>query len=100
MYCKGCKRVHEDRNWIYRKGWYCTKYHRPSGIPEFMPERILDDRRDYFNSTVQPFRGGELSREYVELYGTEGVDVTEGEARKAKYTWKDSKGWHTRKKSK
>jgi len=80
-------------------GWYCAKYHRPCKT-EFIPERVKDDRMEYFNSVVQPFRGGELSKEYVDLHGTEGINATEKEAKKAKNVWGDLSGWHTRKKSK
>ena len=101
MYCKGHEREHEDRNWKFRDGnWYCTKYHIPSGLPEFVPGHVTDDRKEHFNATLQPFRDGKLSKEYVEAHGTEGINATDKEIRTAKDRWRDLKGWNTRDKSK
>lgn len=100
MYCEGCAKEHEDRSWRYKGGWYCTRHIRPIPMPEFMPEYIKDDRQEYFNSIVQPFRGDDLSKEYIEAHGTEGIKVTEEEVRKAKEVWKDLPGHDTRKQSK
>ena len=99
MYCKGCGKEHTDRSFIYKNGWYCTLFHKPTSV-EFVPERIKDDRVEYFNSIVQPYREGELSKEYVEAHGTEGIDVTEQEVKKAKNVWTDLKGHNSRKNSK
>jgi hypothetical protein len=100
MYCKGCGKEHKDSSWKYAKGgWYCTLFHFPTNY-EFIPENVREERVEYFNSTIQPFRGGELSKEYVEAHGTEGIDVTDKEVKKAKEVWKDLKGHKTRKKSK
>jgi hypothetical protein len=103
VYCLGCQKKHQDWAWKYSnefEGWFCSKYFKPSNAQEFVPERIVDERKEYFNSTVQPYRQGELSKEYVEAHGTKGVNVTPEEADKAKYVWKDLKGWENRKKSK
>ena len=100
MYCKGCKKEHSDKSWLYKDGgWYCSKYHIPTST-EFIPERVREDRVEYFNSTIQPFRGGELSKEYIDVYGTEGISVSKQEAKKAKNVWKDLRGHRSRKKSK
>jgi len=100
-YCNGCNTEHEDRSWKFRNGgWYCTKYHTPSRLSEFIPGNIVDDRQEYFNSTLQPFRDGKVAREYLEAYGSEGIDVTDKEVREAKDLWKDLKGYNTRSKSK
>lgn len=100
MFCKGCEKVHSDRAWKFNKGWYCTKFFRPSNHSEYIPDRIRDDRKEYFNSTIQPFRDGRLSKEYVELHGTEGVHATQEEADNAKYLWSDLDGFNTRHNSK
>ena len=101
MLCKGCGKKHTDRNWKYiNGGWYCTKYHRPSKMGEFMPKSVKDERKEYFNSIVQPYRGDNLSKEYIEAHGTEGISVTEKEVSKAKDVWKDIEGYSTRKASK
>ena len=96
MKCLGCKKEHEDVNWIFKnKGWYCTKYHLPSKI-DIVPSDMKDEREKHFNAVIQPYRSGELSREYIEAHGTKGIDVTKQQAKKAKHTWKDLRGWHNR----
>lgn len=99
MYCKGCKKNHSDSSWIFKNGWYCTKFHKPTNY-EMIPDRVKDDRVEYFNSTIQPFRGDSVSKEYIEAHGTEGINVTKEEVKKAKNVWSDLRGWKTRKKSK
>ena len=100
-YCFGCKKEHDDFAWKYADGkWICSKYFKPSGPLEMVPGRIVEDREKYFNSTLQPYRQGELSKEYIEAHGTKGIDVSREEVKKAKYVWKDLKGWENRSKSK
>lgn len=102
-YCVGCEKDHEDWAWKYSnefEGWLCTKYHKPSGATELITEEIADQRKEYFNSTLQPYRGGELSKEYVEAHGLKGTNATKEEAKKAKYLWKDLPNWENRAKTK
>ena len=80
--------------------WYCSRFFTPSTQSEFMPDRVRDDRREYFNSTIQPFRQGELSKEYIDLYGTDSVNVSKYEIKKAKNVWTDLEGYNTRDRSK
>jgi hypothetical protein len=54
---------------------------------EFVPDHIKEERVEYRNQTVQPFRNGQLSKEYVELYGTKYIEVTQEEVKNAKYVW-------------
>ena len=101
MYCKGHEKEHEDKSWKFIEGnWYCTKYHRPSRLSEFMPANVTDDRQEYFNSIVQPYRDGKLSKEYLDAHGTKGIEASDKEIREAKPLWRDLKGYNTRKKSK
>lgn len=102
--CYGCKRLHDDFNW---KTLYINSHLRHvcslffiSSIHEFIPDRVLMDRTENFNSVVQPFRGEQLSREYIEAHGTKGINVSKEEVKKSKYVWKDLKGWNNRRKSK
>jgi hypothetical protein len=62
------------------------------GYPEFVPDSVKEDRKKYFKSALQPFRGGELSREYVKAYGTKGIKVSPDQVRKAKDVWRDLPG--------
>lgn len=67
--------------------------------PEFVPDSTKEDRKKYFKSALQPFRSGELSREYVETYGTKGIKVSQDQIRKAKNVWYDLPGHADWKKS-
>ena len=104
-FCVGCQKEHEDGlGWKYSaeyEGWVCTKFFKISPPNEYVPESVENERKEYFNATLQPFRsGGELSKEYIEAHGTKGIDVTPEEVKRAKYVWRDLVGWGTRDKSK
>lgn len=86
--------------WTYRTweteqgkvmGWGCSDVH----FPEFVPKRIKDDRVKYLKSQIQSHRGGELSKEFVQLYPekTKGMIkagvVTKEQVKRAKRVWKD-----------
>lgn len=73
--------------------------HFSTGYPEMVPERVKEDRRAHFKSLIQPYRNGQLSREYVEAYGTKGIRATKDEVRRSKYVWQDIPGWHHREKA-
>ena len=62
---------------------------------EFIPQRMKDDRQKYQKSTLQPFRDGVLSSEFVQTYGTSSLNVTKEDVRKSKPVWKDTlkSGW-------
>jgi len=59
-------------------------YRRPNISVEFTSEDIKRQRKDYRKDILQPFFKGELSKEYISLYGTKRLGVTEEEAKKAK----------------
>ena len=61
----------------------------PDGQVEMPGESIRDERLTHARSTIQPFRGGELSKEYVDMYGADKLKVTEKEIKNAKNTWTD-----------
>ncbi len=54
---------------------------------EMLPQHIKDEREEYKAQTIQPFRNGVLSKEYVDLYGTKHIDVTLEEVKNAKNVW-------------
>ena len=61
---------------------------------EFVPDSVKQDRKDRLPDTIQPFRDGDqLSKEYVELYGTKNLDVTDKQVAEAKPVWKDLPGY-------
>lgn len=54
---------------------------------EVIPEHIKTEREEYKQQTIQPFRNGQLSKEYVDLYGTSRIEVTSEEVKNAKNVW-------------
>lgn len=54
---------------------------------EFTTENIKDERKKYRKEIIQPFRDGQLSKEYIEQYGTKGIVAGESEIKNAQYTW-------------
>lgn len=68
---------------------------------EFTSESIKEGRKEYFKSTIQPWRQHVASREFIEEYPEEAKKTfTEKEIRKAKYVWSDLPGAKNRKNSK
>ncbi|KKL10755.1 hypothetical protein LCGC14_2552680, partial [marine sediment metagenome] len=67
---------------------------------EFTTENIKDERLEYRKDILQPWHNGVLSKEYVEEYGTTGIEATKKQVKNAKYTYKGNKGWWNRHKSK
>src|ERR1035437_1940185 len=54
---------------------------------EFVPEHIKTERKEFKAQTIQPFRNGVLSKEYVDLYGTKFIKATPEEVKNAKNVW-------------
>lgn len=54
---------------------------------EFVPDRIKEDRKEFKDQTIQPFRNGVLSKEYIDLYGTKHISATDEEVKNAKNVW-------------
>jgi len=107
-FCLYCNKKHDFYEWKHKKwpmpdgtekeGWVCGK-HTKVGYHEFTTEQIKEDRLKFFNSSLQPYRDGELSREYVEAHGTKGIKASPEQIRKAKNVWTDLSGWRNRDKS-
>lgn len=53
-----------------------------------MPDSVKKDRIRNRNDIVQSSRGGILSKEFIELYGTDKLNVTPEQIKNAKYVWK------------
>ena len=87
-----------EENRVY-KTWQCPKCkekhtnlkHR--GVLEFTTDEIKEGRKQYHKELLQPFREGEVSKEYLDAYpkAKEGMIkdgvITEKQARKAKNVW-------------
>jgi hypothetical protein len=56
---------------------------------EFTTEEIKKGRKRYYKDALQPFRHGELSKEYLQTYGTNRLQVSEEETKGAKNVWGD-----------
>lgn len=112
-YCVKCQKEHEHFDWTFRcwmkdsvemEGWGCNQKFK--SYPEFVPDRIKEERVEYLKSTIQPYRGNEFSKEYKELYPDraksmlkEGV-ITQKQYDKPKNVWKDLKGYNNLERSK
>ena len=59
-------------------------------------DKTKKDQREYKKDIVQPRRDGELSKEYLDTYGTKGVKATDEEIKKARRVWGDLAGWRDR----
>jgi hypothetical protein len=108
LFCVVCNKETEYYEWTHKKwelatgiieGWGCGRHQRVS-YPEFVPDSLKEDRKKHFRAILQPFRGGEVSKEYIEAHGTKHIKATPQQIAKAKYVWKDLPGWSYRNKSK
>lgn len=111
MYCLYCQEEHEHYEWKNRSnwdmpdgstkdGWVCGKHVKVRGKVEWTTDEVKEQRKEYFNSTLQPYREGVLSSEYLEAHGTKAINPTAKDIKKAKPVWKDLDGWSNRSKSK
>lgn len=71
----------------------CQDQQAERGLPkkqvEFTSRSIKDQRKEFKDHLIQPFRKGILSKEYVDKYGTKGIKVSDQEVKKAKNVWTD-----------
>ena len=68
-------------------GVNCQKKQQTQSSPgegiEFTSEEIKSQRVQFAKDTIKPFRSGEVSRQYIEEYGTKSIEVTEKEVKEA-----------------
>ena len=104
MICPRCRKNKAVYNYHY--GYLpCNKCLSEESTPprrsvEFTTNSIKDSRQEYRRDILQPWDGDTLSKEYLEEYGTQGVQATDDQIKNAKYTHKGIKGWWNRDKSK
>lgn len=60
---------------------------KPNQKQELTTDGIKDDRKKFKGDIVQPFRNGQLSKEYVDSVGTKYIKVTPEEVKNAKPVW-------------
>lgn len=75
MFCVRCNKEHDsDYNWKNRvwdvkegkiEGWGCTRSISPATI---VNETLANDRKKYAREILQPFKGGELNKEFAKEY--------------------------------
>jgi len=113
--CILCGKEHTNAaGWKFRQwtlesgaewGWGCLS-DGSFRYPEFVPGSVKEDRKKYSADMVQSHRGGELSREFVELYPNriEGMikegHITPQQVRESKNVWKGDlhKSWEANRK--
>lgn len=72
-FCVICNEHVEDNNWRYKswgngvEGWGCSRHFKPTPY-DWTPESVKEDRVKYARDLVQPYREGEFSSEFKELY--------------------------------
>lgn len=61
----------------------------PNRQVEFTSESIKTERKTHARSIIQPYRGETLSKEYLDMYGTKGISVTDKQIKKARNVWRE-----------
>ncbi len=96
-YCYGCNLQHEATHW---KSWIdqtskefiyiCDKHFKPS-THEWVPQSLVNERKQFQKSTLQPWRSGEASSEFMEAYPEQADKLFSTQDKiKAKPVWKDT----------
>ncbi len=62
---------------------------KPSPKQELTTDKIKNDRKEFKKDIYQPFRNGQLSKEYVDAVGTKYIKATPEEIKNAKNIWSD-----------
>ena len=90
-YCLKHKKTHDYHSWKCTKdGWSCTD---SVHYPEFVPQRVKDDRIKYASDIVQPFRDNKPSKEFINAHPKQAKKMfTDKQINEAKPVWKDVKG--------
>ena len=89
MLCSNCQKENAQLHPLYgaMPGLKCQKKRQnqqsPGGYIEFTSEDIKCQRVDYTDDIIKPFRSGEVSKRWIEKYGTKGISVTEKEIEQA-----------------
>jgi len=50
------------------------------------------EQRKHIKDVVQPFRDGEPSKEFIDIYGTKQMGISDMDAARAKRVWQDQAG--------
>src|SRR5258708_235484 len=96
MLCLNCNKnkaiKDELRGYLYCKK--CTQrlrgQNKPKETIEITTDNIKTDRKIYSDDILQPYRSGQLSKEYIQKYGTKNIVATKEEIKNAKNVWDDN----------
>jgi len=94
--CPVCKKrpAFKSDYWGYLPCPSCRQkqsgYSQPHETVEVTTQEIKDSRVKYKNEIIQPYREGQLSKEYIKQYGTKGVKATKQEIKNAKNVWDEN----------
>lgn len=95
MKCPSCntRKAIFNKQYGYTECKVCQEVNERLSIPtEFTTDSIREGRREYRADSLQPFRDGILSKEYLDTYGTLGIKPTKEELKNAKNVYGDLKG--------
>jgi hypothetical protein len=100
IFCQGCHKEHEHFSWKLRSfedpeghkqsGWFCGRFFTPTSH-KWVPDRIKEERKVHFKDTLQPWRDGEPSREYIQQYPEQAKKTfTEKQLKTARNVWSEA----------
>jgi hypothetical protein len=103
MICGNCKgeasriKGYTDESGEYREYCnLCSALSSTGGYPEFIPNYIKEGRMKHRKDIVQPFRNGEISREFVDSHPEKAQQMfTPQEIKTAKPVWRDLPEWRS-----
>lgn len=91
MLCLSChkNKAIKDPMYGYLECKICQTTNSKLNPVEIIPDYIKRERKqgEATGDTIQPFRKGVLSKEFVKKYGTGRLKVSEQEIKKAKNVW-------------
>lgn len=93
MKCLNCNKnkASKDPRFGYLPCKYCRDKStaKPQKPQELTTDAIKNDRKEFKKDIYQPFRNGQVSKEYLEAHGTKYIKVTDEEVKTAKNQWSD-----------
>ena len=87
--CPNCRKEKSILHPLYgaMPGFRCQKKQQaqrsPGGYIEFTSDEIKSQRVQFADDILKPYRSGEVSKRYIQKYGTKGIEVTEKEVKEA-----------------
>ena len=94
MLCTVCRKGEAIKSSIYGvlPCIDCQARRKKQALPnssEIIPESLRNDRKEHARSILQPYRNGQLSKEFIDIYGTESVKASSEEIANAKPQYRD-----------